>query len=148
MLVHLLKGHQDWTTLSRVKGGVKYLTNPETPCRLLEKMGTRLREFVPAARVVQDAGPRNLWSTLIVHRLQHHLERRPQRLHHKLDHQLIKSGPRLEGVMGAPDYAPDYDSEDYDEADYARAAESIIPSDDELENKTQGGDSIEKTFWL
>ena len=52
--------------------------------------------------------------------MQHHLERRPQRLHHKLDHQLIKSGPRLEGVMGAPDYAPDYDSEDYDEADYAR----------------------------
>ena len=52
--------------------------------------------------------------------MQHHLERRPQRLHHKLDHQLIKSGPRLDGVMGAPDYAPDYDSEDYDEADYAR----------------------------
>ena len=58
--------------------------------------------------------------------LQHHLERRPQRLHHKLDHQLIKSGPRLEGVMGAPDYAPDYDSEDYDEADYARERHNSI----------------------
>ena len=32
VLVHHLKGHKDWTTLSRVKGGVKYLTNPETPC--------------------------------------------------------------------------------------------------------------------
>ena len=32
MLVHPLKGHQDWTTLSRVKGGVKIATNPETPC--------------------------------------------------------------------------------------------------------------------
>ena len=32
VLVHPLKGHQDWTTLSRVKGGVKRTTNPETPC--------------------------------------------------------------------------------------------------------------------
>ena len=33
VFVHPLKGHQDWTTLSRVKGGVKIATNPETPCR-------------------------------------------------------------------------------------------------------------------
>ena len=32
VLVHHLKGHQDWATLSRVKGGVKMYTNPETPC--------------------------------------------------------------------------------------------------------------------
>ena len=32
VLVHHLKGHKDWTTLSRVKGGVKVVTNPETPC--------------------------------------------------------------------------------------------------------------------
>ena len=32
VLVHHLNGHQDWTTLSRIKGGVKCLTNPETPC--------------------------------------------------------------------------------------------------------------------
>ena len=35
--------------------------------------------------------------------------------------------------MSAPDYDSEY--EDYDESDYARAAESIIPSDNELENK-------------
>ena len=35
VLVHHLKGHKDWTTLSRVKGGVKIVTNPETPCRRL-----------------------------------------------------------------------------------------------------------------
>ena len=34
VLVHPLKGHQDWTTLSRVKGGLKIATNPETPYRL------------------------------------------------------------------------------------------------------------------
>ena len=54
--------------------------------------------------------------------MQHHLQRRPQRLHHKLDHQLIKSGPRLEGVMGAPDYDSEYET-DYDESDYAQAAQ-------------------------
>ena len=32
VLVHPLKGHQVWTTLSRVKGGVKMTMNPETPC--------------------------------------------------------------------------------------------------------------------
>ena len=32
VLVHHLTGHQDWTTLSRVKGGVKITTNTETPC--------------------------------------------------------------------------------------------------------------------
>ena len=32
VLVHPLKGHQDWTTLSRVKGVVKITTNPDTPC--------------------------------------------------------------------------------------------------------------------
>ena len=29
VLVHPLKGHKDWTTLSRVKGGVKIPTNCE-----------------------------------------------------------------------------------------------------------------------
>ena len=37
VLVHPLKGHQDWTTLSRVKGGVKIILNPETPCRSIHK---------------------------------------------------------------------------------------------------------------
>ena len=45
----------------------------------------------------------------------------------------MKAGPRDDGVMSAPDYDSEYD--DYDESDYARAAESIIPSDNELENK-------------
>ena len=35
VLVHPLKGHQDWTTLSRFKGGVKKYTSPETPCSIL-----------------------------------------------------------------------------------------------------------------
>ena len=35
VLVHPFKGHQDWTTLSRVKGGVKIISNPETPCSIV-----------------------------------------------------------------------------------------------------------------
>ena len=33
VLVYPFKGHENWTILSRNKGGVKYSTNPETPCR-------------------------------------------------------------------------------------------------------------------
>ena len=32
VLVHPFKGHQNWTILSWIKGGVKMPTNPETPC--------------------------------------------------------------------------------------------------------------------
>ena len=37
VLVYPFKGHQDWTILSRNKGGVKYATNPETPCIMNHK---------------------------------------------------------------------------------------------------------------
>ena len=40
VLVHHLKGHQYWTTLSKVKGGVNVLTNPETPCSLVPHLAT------------------------------------------------------------------------------------------------------------
>ena len=38
MLVYPFKGHQDWTILSRIKGGVKKSTRVETPCSLAEKV--------------------------------------------------------------------------------------------------------------
>ena len=45
VLVHPLKGHQDWTTLSKFKGGVKKYTNPETPCMLELQVRCYLNTF-------------------------------------------------------------------------------------------------------
>ena len=46
VLVHPLKGHQDWTTLSKVNGGVKVVTNPETPCMCSTISYTEVRKRV------------------------------------------------------------------------------------------------------
>ena len=64
---------------------------------------------------------------------------RPPKLQHVLAnggrHDLVKATPRDEDVMKAPDFEDDYD---YGESDYSKVAESIIPSDEELEKVDAG----------